>query len=56
MIRGAQEEKDYSVLDKLFPFLAAFIDQSTECEKTAPMTTLHTLYRELSVDVTKDMR
>lgn len=34
------------------PFVAALIDRSTDFEKTAPMTSVHTRYSQIVVDAT----
>lgn len=39
----------------MFQFIVAFIDRSTEREKTAPMTSLNTRHSEIGADVTGDM-
>lgn len=39
----------------MYSFIAAFIDWSTECEKTAPMTRVHTRYNEIVAGATGDV-
>lgn len=51
MLKG----KDYESLDEAFPFLASFINLSTEYEKKAPMTRVHTSYSEIGADMVRDM-
>lgn len=50
------EEKNFRSSNKANPFVAAFINWSTECEKIAPMTRLCMGVSEIIFDVTLDMR
>lgn len=49
------EEKHYRSLRKMFPFVAAFIDKSTECKKTEPITRVLTGSSETVPDLTRKM-
>lgn len=53
-LKGMLEGRDYKGLDKVFPFVAAFIDRCTGHERTAPMTRVHTMYSEIVNEVTGD--
>lgn len=44
------------MLGSVFPFVAGFIDQSTEHEKIAPMKRFYTGYKEIVFDVTEDIK
>lgn len=50
------EGKDYLSLNKLFLFVAAFIDWCMECEMTAPVTRVDARYSEIVADGTGDTR
>lgn len=52
MLKG----EEYHSSDEVFPFVVAFIDWSTEYEKTAPMTIVHMWYNEKLADLKGDMR
>lgn len=45
-VRGMLEGKDYKTLDYVFPFVAAFVDRITGCQRDG-ITAVHTLYSEL---------
>lgn len=45
------EEKDYRALEKVFIFIAAFVDRSAEHYRTAAMVMVHTRYSEPVTDV-----
>lgn len=53
-LNGMLEGRDYKGLDKVFPFIAAFLDRCTGHERTVPMTRVHTMYSEIVNEVTGD--
>lgn len=53
---GMVERRYYGVLNRVLPSVAAFINWSTEYERTAPMTRVHVQYTEIVADVTGDVR
>lgn len=55
VVRGTLEGKYYNPLDRVFPFVTVFINQSTEHEKTAPRTRAPTGYSAIVADVTRNM-
>lgn len=54
--RGMLTKKDYQTSDKLFSFMAALVDRSTDYEKTLCMTRTHTSRRDIFADLTEDKR
>lgn len=44
--------KNYRKVDKVFLFLAGFIDRCTGCMKEAPLTEIHVLYYRLMLHMT----
>lgn len=49
------ERKDYRSLRKVILLVVAFINQSTEYNKTAPMLSVHTWYSDIVTDLTGDV-
>lgn len=50
-LRGMLEQKGCRVLCRVFLFVAAFIDRSTEHERTTTMTMMSTRYSEIVTDL-----
>lgn len=53
---GILEQKAYQPLDNVLPLGAGFTNWTTEYEKTASMTKVHTRLNKIVADITADMR
>lgn len=46
-VKGMLEGKDYSAIDTVFSFIAAFIDHVTESKDNPVLTRIHTMYSDI---------
>lgn len=55
-LHGIPEGKNYLSLEKVLPFVASFINQSTKYDKNAHMPTVNTRKSGIDADVTRNVR